>query len=141
MDLLKKMLEKQSWCRTVSIYSGALNHKTREEVLKATHAPLPDSSMTDVILIQLQSGGTGLNLQHFDRIIFTGPWWTRALMEQAIGRAVRIGQTQTVEIYNFVLMEEEGINIDSKMKACADEKGDLCAQVLQMAYRIASAAL
>ena len=139
MDLLKKMLEKQSWCRTVSIYSGALNHKTREEVLKATHVPLPDSSMTDVILIQLQSGGTGLNLQHFDRIIFTGPWWTRALMEQAIGRAVRIGQTQTVEIYNFVLMEEEGINIDSKMKACADEKGDLCKTILQMACRTSRA--
>ena len=88
-----------------------------------------------MILVQLQSGGTGLNLQHFDRIIFTGPWWTSALMEQAIGRAVRIGQRETVKVYNFVLIEEEAVNIDKFMREKAEEKGKLCKEVLQLAMR------
>jgi SNF2 family DNA or RNA helicase len=112
-----------------------LNAKEREAMLKKTLVPLPSSKQTDVILIQLQSGGTGLNLQHFDRIIFTGPWWTSALMEQAIGRAVRIGQKEIVKVYNFVLQEEEAINIDRVMRAKAEEKGSLCRQVLELATR------
>ena len=110
----------------------------------------------EILLVQLQSGGTGLNLQHFDRIIFTGPWWTKALMEQAVGRAVRIGQTKQVVVYHLRLKAEEDsgapagpvgalsseatppvyderINIDRFMWNKAEGKGDLCAQVLQTA--------
>lgn len=135
MALLESALKAEIWCRSVSVYSGMLNAKEREAMLKKTLVPLPSSKQTDVILIQLQSGGTGLNLQHFDRIIFTGPWWTSALMEQAIGRAVRIGQKEIVKVYNFVLQEEEAINIDRVMRAKAEEKGSLCRQVLELATR------
>jgi SNF2 family DNA or RNA helicase len=135
MQLLESMLKAQLWCRSVSIYSGVLNHKERAAMIEKTHLPLPSSKQTDVLLVQLQSGGTGLNLQHFDRIIFTGPWWTSALMEQAIGRAVRIGQKEIVKVYNFVLQEEEAINIDRVMRAKAEEKGSLCRQVLELATR------
>jgi SNF2 family DNA or RNA helicase len=61
----------------------------------------------DVFLIQLQAGGTGLNLQHYNRIIFTSPWWTSALLEQAKGRAIRIGQKDVVKIYWLKLKAEE----------------------------------
>jgi SNF2 family DNA or RNA helicase len=87
-----------------------------------------------VLLIQLQSGGVGLNLQHFDRIIFSGPWWTSALMEQAIGRAVRIGQTEVVHVFHLVLKEEEALNIDQYMLNKADEKGSLCKEILSSAW-------
>ena len=135
MQLLESMFKAQQWCRNVFIYSGGLNNKERAATIEKTFAPLPSSKQTDILLVQLQSGGTGLNLQHFDRIIFTGPWWTSALMEQAIGRAVRIGQKETVKVYNFVLDEEETINIDKKMNEKAQEKGTLCRQVLELATR------
>lgn len=135
MELLESMLKAQQWCRNVYVYNGSLDHKKRAEMIEKTHEPLPSSKQTDVILVQLQSGGTGLNLQHFDRIIFTGPWWTSALMEQAIGRAVRIGQKEVVKVYNFVLEEEEAINIDKVMRDKAIQKGDLCKQVLELATR------
>lgn len=135
MELLESMFKAQMWCRNVSIYSGTLNHKERQAMIEKTHIPLPSSKQTDVLLVQLQSGGTGLNLQHFDRIIFTGPWWTSALMEQAIGRAVRIGQKEVVKVYNFVLQEEEAINIDKVMREKAEMKGSLCRQVLELATR------
>ena len=135
MQLLESMFKAQQWCRNVSIYSGTLNKSERAATIEKTFVPLPSSKQTDILLVQLQSGGTGLNLQHFDRIIFTGPWWTSALMEQAIGRAVRIGQKETVKVYNFVLEEEEAINIDKTMNAKALEKGTLCRQILELATR------
>ena len=87
----------------------------------------------EILLVQLQSGGTGLNLQHFDQIIFTGPWWTKALMDQEVGRAVRIGQKKVVTVYNLYLNEEEALNIDTYMMDKATMKGDLCRKVLDAA--------
>jgi hypothetical protein len=83
-----------------------------------------------VLLVQLQSGGTGLNLQHFDRIIFSGPWWTQALMSQAVGRAVGIGQRAVVKVYHLHLKEEVALNIDDIIHEKADGKGKLCREVL-----------
>jgi hypothetical protein len=40
-----------------------------------------------------------------------------------------------VKVYNFVLQEEEAINIDRVMRAKAEEKGSLCRQVLELATR------
>ena len=135
MMLLKRALEVQPFIRNVHLYNGSMNHDERKKTIEATKEPLPDSSKSDVLLIQLQSGGVGLNLQHFDRIIFTGPWWTSALMEQAIGRAVRIGQREVVKVYHLRLKEEETMNIDAIMMEKAEVKKDLCQTVLENACR------
>jgi SNF2 family DNA or RNA helicase len=131
MNLLKYALESSPDVGNVFIYNGAMNHSERKAVISKTHEP---STTTDVLIIQLQSGGVGLNLQNFDRIIFSGPWWTSALMEQAIGRAVRIGQTEVVHVYHLVLKEEVVINIDRLMTDKADMKGSLCREVLKNAW-------
>lgn len=133
MDLLRKALQASPAVGRVWSYSGALSAAERKSVLAATHDDLGDKS--GVLLVQLQSGGVGLNLQHFDRIIFSGPWWTSALMEQAIGRAVRIGQQEVVQVYHLVLKEEEAVNIDKVMRDKAEAKGDLCRTVLGLACR------
>jgi SNF2 family DNA or RNA helicase len=126
MEMLKEMLK--PICK-VQVYNGSLNAKEKEAVLAESAV----GTETEVLLVQLQSGGTGLNLQHFDRIIFSGPWWTSALMDQAIGRAVRIGQTEIVRVYFLKLKEEEALNIDTYMFEKAAEKGELCRQVLETA--------
>ena len=136
MELLKTELKTKPWIRNVYTYNGSMSHSERTNVLEATKDPLPEgSALSDVLLIQLQAGGVGLNLQHFTHIIFSGPWWTSALMEQAIGRAVRIGQKAEVQVYHLRLEEEENINIDKVMMAKAEEKGDLCKATLAMASR------
>jgi SNF2 family DNA or RNA helicase len=136
MELLKAQLKTKPWIRNVYTYNGSMSHNERTNVLEATKDPLPEGSvLSDVLLIQLQAGGVGLNLQHFTHIIFSGPWWTSALMEQAIGRAVRIGQKAEVQVYHLRLEEEENINIDKVMMAKAEEKGDLCKATLAMASR------
>jgi SNF2 family DNA or RNA helicase len=130
MNLLSAALTGQAWIRSVNIYNGTLSQPERTALLESTHEPLEDRR-SDVLLVQLQSGGTGLNLQHFDRIIFTGPWWTAALMHQAIGRAVRIGQLNVVKVYFLKLKEEEALNIDAVMMEKAEQKRELCKKVLE----------
>ena len=132
MELLKKTLEALPYVGKVYTYNGTQGPSERKAVIAATHEP---STTTDVLLIQLQSGGVGLNLQHFDRVIFSGPWWTSALMEQAIGRAVRIGQAEVVHVYHLILKEEEALNIDQYMTDKAEEKGSLCREILSSAWR------
>ena len=41
----------------------------------------------EVIIIQIQTASEGLNLQHFNQVYFTSPWWNPALEDQAIARA------------------------------------------------------
>lgn len=133
MQMLDEMLSQENDVELVQQYHGGLNAAEKQEVLDRTHMPLMKQ---EVLLVQLQSGGTGLNLQHFDRIIFSGPWWTKALMDQAVGRAVRIGQTKQVIVYHLLLKAEENdevLNIDRLITEKAESKGELCTQVLKFA--------
>ena len=57
----------------------------------------------EVAIVQIQSTSEGLNLQHFQEIYFTSPWWNPALEDQAVARAHRIGQNQKVEVFRFVM--------------------------------------
>jgi SNF2 family DNA or RNA helicase len=118
--------------RDCSLYSGAQSAKERADAIENSKSVLIGSQQ-EVLLVQLQSGGTGLNLQHCDRIVFMGPWWTAALMDQAIGRAVRIGQNDKVEVHRLILKEEASMNIDKKMLSAAERKRELCLRFLSIA--------
>ena len=101
-------------------YNGEMSYTERNEVLARSKA----CEERAVMLIQLQAGGVGLNLQEYDRVIFVSPWWTAALMDQAIARAVRMGQCEVVKVYHLRLEAENTstINIDSVVNAKAAEK-------------------
>lgn len=131
MIMLKEMLKPLEFIRTVSIYSGKLSQDKRDKLLE----DVKSSSSTEVLLIQLQSGGVGLNLQEFDRIIFSGPWWTKAMMNQAVGRAVRIGQKNQVVVHHLLLKEDKTMNIDKIICDKAESKGRLNKLVLMAANR------
>ena len=131
MELLSEFLSYSDKIGQTWLYSGKMTAVQRTEVLEKTLTPVVGKHQ--VLLIQLQSGGTGLNLQHFQNIVFSGPWWTAALMQQAIGRAVRIGQKNQVTVFHMHLKEEGGLNIDRLMRLKAEKKGKMCAEVLAQA--------
>lgn len=134
MELLKESLQRDTRIRKIQIYSGKQTSEERDEIVKNTKQPFDENKVeAEVLLLQLQSGSVGLNLQHFDRIVFLSPWWTAALMDQAVGRAVRIGQTEEVEVHHLHLQEEMTMNIDEKMMAKVAEKRDLCNTFLEAA--------
>jgi SNF2 family DNA or RNA helicase len=104
----------------ILMYHGGMTQAERTAVL----AHSKKTTETTVLLLQLQAGGVGLNLQEYDRVLFVSPWWTAALMDQAIARAVRMGQNKVVHVYHLRLASEKGntINIDALVNAKADEK-------------------
>jgi len=104
----------------VEQYHGGLSQTERTATLARAKDPL-----CDVLLIQLQAGGCGLNLQEFDGVVFMSPWWTSAMMEQAKARAVRMGQKKVVKVVHLLLAIEKGLNIDTMMGTAADSKRDL----------------
>jgi SNF2 family DNA or RNA helicase len=125
MDMLKEFLVAFPYIEQVLQYHGGMDMKERQKVIESSNS-VSTGGKQDVILIQLQAGGTGLNLQHYDRIIYVSPWWTSSLLEQARGRAVRIGQKNIVKIYWLKLnAEEERFSIDEFMMDKANTKKDM----------------
>ncbi|WMN62065.1 DEAD/DEAH box helicase (plasmid) [Pseudoalteromonas xiamenensis] len=58
---------------------------------------------SDVFLISLKAGGTGLNLTQADTVIHFDPWWNPAVEAQATDRAYRIGQDKPVFVYKLIM--------------------------------------
>jgi len=134
MTLLSEFLQAFPQTGSVLQYHGGMSMKERDAAIQESKVLSKDGKQ-DVFLIQLQAGGTGLNLQHYNRIIFTSPWWTSALLEQAKGRAIRIGQKDVVKIYWLKLKAEENRwSIDDFMMEKADLKKTMADNFLSWAH-------
>ncbi len=57
---------------------------------------------SQIFLISLKAGGTGLNLTAADTVIHYDPWWNPAAENQATDRAHRIGQTKPVFVHKLI---------------------------------------
>ena len=68
-----------------------------------------------VMVVQIVSGGAGVNLQFCRRVLFLSQHWNPAVVHQAVGRAVRIGQRAVVEIHMFRVVDGVMDNMDRKM--------------------------
>lgn len=55
-----------------------------------------------ILLLTLQVGGVGLNLQSANWVVLAEPWWNSAVEEQAIDRAHRIGRTAPLTILRYI---------------------------------------
>lgn len=121
IDLLAAFFRALPFIGNIGSYHGGLSHKERDEEIAASKI-FSAGNLQDVLLVQLHAGGTGLNLQHYDSIIFSSPWWTAALMDQATGRALRIGQDKKVHIYMLRLAAENTFNIDQFILQKAEGK-------------------
>ena len=122
--LLKEFLEEEVGLETVVTYDGSMGQRQRAEALEQ----LKEADHESAILIQLQAGGVGLNIQCCDRVFFLSPWWTAALMDQAIARAVRMGQREVVQVWHLVFGAEEDVcarNIDRLIHDKAEFKARL----------------
>ena len=85
-----------------------------------------NGSGTDVFLISLKAGGTGLNLTGADTVIHLDPWWNVAAQNQASDRTHRIGQTKNVEVIKLIA---EG-SIEQRVVELQDIKKEVIRQVI-----------
>jgi SNF2 family DNA or RNA helicase len=56
-----------------------------------------------IFLIQINTGGQGINLQSANHIYIMSPNWNPVIEHQAIGRAYRNGQTKHVYVTKFCI--------------------------------------
>ncbi|WP_259473484.1 DEAD/DEAH box helicase [Clostridium estertheticum] len=78
---------------------------------------------SQVFLISLKAGGTGINLTGADMVIHFDPWWNPAVEAQATDRAHRIGQKKTVEVIKLIArgtIEEKIFKLQQKKKEVTD---------------------
>ena len=59
----------------------------------------------DVLILQIQTGCEGLNLQKFSEIYFVSPHWNPGVEDQAVARCHRIGQSNEVDVFRFTMQD------------------------------------
>lgn len=119
LDLIEKEFQKQK----ISYYviTGATLKEKRLEMVKKFNA-----DDTNVFLISLKAGGTGLNLTGADVVIHYDPWWNLAVQNQATDRAHRIGQKKKVTVYKLLAKN----TIEEKIQKVQENKKNLAEQIL-----------
>ena len=81
---------------TTTLINGSMS-------LEERNASLQQFRTDKQMLISTDAGGEGLNLQCAHIVINYDLPWNPMKIEQRIGRADRIGQTDDVQVYNFIL--------------------------------------
>lgn len=116
IDLLTQELEQNQ----ISYYV-LTGSTSKEERRKLVHAFQTDT--TQVFLISLKAGGTGLNLTAAEAVIHIDPWWNLSAQNQATDRAHRIGQNANVQVYRLIMkssIEEKIVKMQERKKDLAD---------------------
>ena len=95
--------------------------RKREQAISAfTDGDVP------VFVISLKAGGFGLNLTQADYCFVLDPWWNPASETQAVDRAHRIGQRNTVVVYRYVSTG----TIEEKVMELKERKAALFSSVM-----------
>ena len=79
---------------------------------------------SDVFLLSLKAGGTGLNLTQADYVYIIDPWWNPAVENQAIDRCYRIGQEKHVVAVRLICpgtIEEKIMDLQQSKRTLADD--------------------
>lgn len=93
---------------------GSTKSEKRVEMVKTFN-----EGESQVFLISLKAGGTGINLTGADMVIHFDPWWNPAVEAQATDRAHRIGQKKSVEVIKLIArgtIEEKIFKLQQKKK-------------------------
>lgn len=114
LDLIKLRLQQEGL--PVLAFSGKDGVKKRREILSQFN---DTANGPQVLLMTLKTGGVGLNLTKASYVFHLEPWWNPAAENQASDRVHRIGQTQAVQIYRFIMRNsvEEKIQELKKLKS------------------------
>tara|TARA_B110000977_G_scaffold187475_1_gene254624 strand:- start:5972 stop:7438 length:1467 start_codon:yes stop_codon:yes gene_type:complete len=85
-----------------------------------------------VLIIQMQTGAVGLNLQCANNVYITSPLWSPAMQHQVIGRAHRNGQTKPVNVFIYAMggENEYDVYIEQYILRLQQRKREIMSEVL-----------
>ncbi|MDX5481351.1 MAG: SNF2-related protein [Hymenobacteraceae bacterium] len=118
LEIIRKSLDEKEIAYT---YLDG-NTKNRQEQVERFQQ---DESIR-VFLISLKAGGVGLNLTAADYVFILDPWWNPAVEAQAVDRAHRIGQQNTVFTYKFITKD----TVEEKILALQNRKIQLVTDLI-----------
>ena len=81
-------------------FHGSLNRTQREDLIK----DFQENDDSNVMILSLKAGGTGLNLTAATNVIHYDLWWNPAVEDQATDRTYRIGQDKNVMVHRFITL-------------------------------------
>ena len=111
IDFLLGALREQQF--DAVIFDGRVSLGARRNLLKCPH---------DVLIMQIQAGCEGLNLQqHYSEVYFLSPHWNPAMEDQAVARCHRFGQTKRVRVQRFLSLRGDP---DKQSDTPASLRGD-----------------
>lgn len=94
--------------------NGSVPPQRRQEIIDEFNSA-PSGT---VLAAQIQSGGTGLNIQAASVVILCEPQFKPSIENQAISRAYRMGQTRNVLVYRLLCDE----TVDERILDMIEEK-------------------
>lgn len=100
--------------RCIGPINGSVAPQRRQEIIDE----FDNAPAGSVLVAQIQSGGTGLNIQSASVVIICEPQFKPSIENQAIARAHRLGQHRNVLAYKLLC----GDSIDERMLALLAEK-------------------
>lgn len=100
--------------RCLSPINGSVTPQRRQQIIDEFEAAPPGS----VLAAQLQSGGTGLNIQSASVVILCEPQFKPSIENQAISRAYRMGQTRNVLVFRLLCEN----TVDEKIMSTLESK-------------------
>ena len=115
LSLLREDIDARGWDYEY------LDGKTRKRADRVKRFQTDDACQ--LFLISLKAGGTGLNLTAAQYVFILDPWWNPAVEAQAIDRAHRIGQTNSVNAYRLICndsVEGKIVELQANKRELAD---------------------
>ncbi len=94
--------------------NGSVSPQRRQEIIDE----FDNAPAGTVLVAQIQSGGTGLNIQSASVVVICEPQFKPSIENQAISRAYRMGQTRNVLVYRLLC---EG-TVDEKIMSTLEHK-------------------
>lgn len=106
-----------------ALYDGSLRASERSTVLHNFRDP---KSGITVLLCSLQTAAVGLNLTSASQVVMVDPWWNPQIVDQAIKRVHRLGQSRTVRCIELFASNA----VDERMLYIQNEKRKLARNLL-----------
>lgn len=101
LDLIEPILTRYGF-RFLRL-DGSTPQKTREKLLVEFQSPPTTPNQVVLFLISLKAGGVGLNLTAATKIWLLDFWWNSSIENQAIDRIHRLGQTNPVSVFRYLV--------------------------------------
>lgn len=108
INLYKKELEKNGY--ECCYMNGTMDIEQRTNIINEFKI----NPTLNIILMQINVGGVGLNLQEANWIYITSPTWNPCVEYQAIGRCHRSGQKKPVNVVKMIINDNDDISYIEK---------------------------